>query len=84
MSNAASLTNAECDRFCLLWAKVRKSQALTAAEDAEFDQLRIRIKIIPWPPVIPPPGTPPPTIIIPVMRPASEVAVAQGGDAPVA
>lgn len=83
MSNATPLTDAECDRLCALWAKVRKSEILTATEDAEFDQLRIRIKIIPWPPVIPPPGTPPPTIIIPVMRPASEIAGDPGVQGPI-
>ncbi len=83
MSNAAPLTDAECERFCALWAKVRKSETLTSAEDAEFDQLRIRIKVIPWPPVIPPPGTPPPTIIIPVMRPASEIAGDPGVQGPI-
>lgn len=83
MSNAAPLTDAECDRFCALWAKVRKSETLTAAEDAEFDQLRIRIKVIPWPPVIPPPNAPPPTIKIPVMLPASEIAGDPGVQGPI-
>jgi hypothetical protein len=83
MSNANPLTDLECDRLCVLWTKIRKRETLTSAEDAEFDQLRIRIKVIPWPPVIPPPNVPPPTIKIPVMLPASEIAGDPGVQGPI-
>lgn len=78
---SAPLNDTEATRLMALWEQDRKARNLTAVELEELDTLAKRIKITPWPPIIPPPGTPPPTIIIPKPHPA-DVICNQGGGGP--
>jgi hypothetical protein len=71
------LSDAEWAEYCLLLVKPRTGTALTAAESTRCDDLAKRGKI-------PRPGTPPPTITIPVMRPWDTICQNEGGQAPIA
>ena len=72
--SASKLNDTERTRLIALWGRDCTHGDITAAERTEMDDLAKRIKYSPWPPPIQPPGTPPPTIIIP--RPSQETMIA--------
>lgn len=72
--SAGKLNDAERTRLIALWARDCTHGDITSAERTELDELAKRIKYTPWPPPILPPGTPPPTIIIP--KPYTEIQIA--------
>ena len=83
MSQALPLTDAERTKYFLLDKENNMEGGITPADKLEFEELNKRFPIRRWPPVIPPQGTPPPTIIIGTPTPAQQI-VAVGGGGPVA
>lgn len=72
--SVGKLNDTERTRLIALWGRDCTHGDITSAERTEMDDLAKRIKHTPWPPPIQPPGTPPPTIIIP--RPSQETMIA--------
>lgn len=68
------LNDSERSRLIALWARDCTRGDIMAVERTEMDELAKRIKYTPWPPPITPPGTPPPTIIVP--QPSQETMIA--------
>lgn len=83
MSQALPLTDAERTRYFQLDEKNNMEEGVTPTEKLEFEELNKRFPIRRWPPVIPPPGTLPPTIIIGKPTPVQQI-VSVGGGGPVA
>lgn len=82
MSQALPLTDAERVLLFDLDKRNNMEAGITSAEKIEFYELNKRFPIRRWPPVIPPQGTPPPTIIIGTPTPAQQI-VSVGGGGPV-
>jgi hypothetical protein len=82
MSQALPLTNTERARLFHLDLWNNMETGITANEAAELVELSKRLPIRRWPPIIPPPGTPPPTITIGEPTPVQQI-VSVGGSAPV-
>jgi len=82
MSLPAPLTDTERVRLFDLDKRNNLEAGISAAEAAELVELSKRLPIRRWPPVIPPPGTPPPTITIGQPTPVQQI-VSVGGGGPV-
>lgn len=83
MSQALPLTNTERTRYLTLDERNNMEAGITPAEKLEFEELNKRFPIRRWPPPIPQPNEPPPTIIIGKPTPAQQI-VSVGGGGPVA
>jgi hypothetical protein len=83
MSQAIPLTNAERARLFDLDKRNNLEPGITTEDAAELVELSKRLPIRRWPPIIPPPGTPPPTITIGEPTPVQQI-VSVGGGGPVA
>ena len=75
---SAPLNDTETLRVLDLWGRQRTSRSLTITEEEELDALAKRIRIPPWPPVVPPPGQPKPTITIGVPKDAEVICLDPG------
>lgn len=74
LPNLTPLTDAERTRLFTLDERNNMQAGITPAESTELVELAKRLPIRRWPPVIPPPGTMPPTIIIGKPTPVQQIA----------
>ena len=82
MSLPLPLTDTERVRLFDLDKRNNLESGITPTEAFELVELAKRLPIRRWPPVIPPPGTPPPTITIGQPTPVQQI-VSVGGGGPV-
>jgi hypothetical protein len=82
MSQALPLTDTDRVRLFDLDKRNNLESGITPTEAVELVELAKRLPIRRWPPVIPPPGTPPPTITIGQPTPVQQI-VSVGGGGPV-
>jgi hypothetical protein len=82
MSQALPLTDTERVRLFDLDKRNNLEAGISPAESVELVELSKRLPIRRWPPIIPPPGTPPPTITIGQPTSIQQI-VSVGGGGPV-